>query len=95
MSLVDFAILAVIAAIAGMIGQALAGYDLGGCLISAVVGYIGSLIGYWIAAQFHLPLFFEINVGGHVFPFVWAIIGSLIFALIVGWLRRPQRPIAL
>ena len=43
MTIVDFIILALIAAIAGAIGQSLAGYYLGGCVVSAVVGYIGAL----------------------------------------------------
>ena len=90
MGIIDFVVLAIIAAIAGAIGQALAGYSLGGCLISAVVGYIGALIGYWLAGQLGLPELLVINVGGQPFPVVWAIIGSLIFTLIVGLLTRRR-----
>lgn len=90
MGIVDFIVLAVIAAIAGAIGQALAGYSLGGCLISAVVGYIGALIGFWLARQFGLPELLVIQVGDQPFPVVWAIIGSLIFTLIVGLLTRRR-----
>ena len=90
MGIIDFVVLAIIAAIAGAIGQALAGYSLGGCLISAVVGYIGALIGYWLAGQLGLPELFVIEVGGQPFPVVWAIIGSLIFTLIVGLLTRRR-----
>lgn len=90
MGIVDFIVLAVIAAIAGAIGQALAGYSLGGCLISAVVGYIGAFIGLWLARQFGLPELLVIQVGDQPFPVVWAIIGSLIFTLIVGLLTRRR-----
>ena len=38
MTLVEFVILLIIAAIAGSLGQALAGYSLGGCLVSIVIG---------------------------------------------------------
>lgn len=93
MSLIDFIVLAVIAAIAGAIGQALAGYSLGGCLVSAVVGYIGALIGLWLARQFDLPELLVIQVGDQPFPVIWSIIGSLVFALIVGLITRGRRTV--
>ena len=51
MSIVGFVILVIIAAIAGSIGQALAGYSVGGCLLSAVVGIIGAFLGQWLATS--------------------------------------------
>ncbi len=68
MTLFGFLILLLIAAICGGIGQSLAGYDLGGCLVSIVVGFIGAYIGLWIAAKFGLPEFFTISVDGKPFP---------------------------
>ncbi|HEX8356540.1 MAG TPA: hypothetical protein VF610_03980 [Segetibacter sp.] len=88
MTLIGFLVLLLIAAICGSIGQALAGYDLGGCLVSIVVGFIGAYLGLWIAGKFDLPRIFEISIEGKPFPVVWAIIGSAIFALIVALLRR-------
>jgi len=88
--IIDFVVLAIIAAIAGAIGQALAGYSLGGCLISAVVGYIGALIGFWLSRQLGLPELLVIEVGGQPFPVVWSIIGSLVFTLIIGLLTRRR-----
>jgi uncharacterized membrane protein YeaQ/YmgE (transglycosylase-associated protein family) len=90
MALVDFIILAVIAAIAGAIGQALAGYSLGGCLISAVVGYIGAFIGFWLSRQLGLPEPFLITVGDQPFPVLWSIIGSMLFALVLGLISRRR-----
>lgn len=90
MSLISLLVLLVIAAICGALGQALAGYSLGGCLISIVVGFVGAFLGVWIARQFNLPTIFEITVDGQRFPVVWSIIGSAIFALIVGLLTRPR-----
>lgn len=80
--------LLIIAAIAGSIGQALAGYDLGGCLVSIIVGFIGAYIGMWLAGRFGLPELFTINIEGKPFPVVWAVIGSFLFTLVVGLLRR-------
>ncbi len=88
MTIIGFLVLLLIAAICGGIGQSLAGYDLGGCLVSIVVGFIGAYIGMWLAGKFGLPEFFAINIEGKAFPIVWAIIGSALFTLIVALIRR-------
>jgi uncharacterized membrane protein YeaQ/YmgE (transglycosylase-associated protein family) len=88
MTLLGFIVLLIIAAIAGALGQALSGYSLGGFLVSIVVGLIGALLGWWLAGALGLPELFVINVDGQPFPVVWAIIGSALFALIVGPLSR-------
>src|SRR6187402_2703130 len=87
-TLIGFLVLLAIAAICGAIGQSLAGYDLGGCLISIIVGFIGAWLGMWIAGKMGLPEFFTINIEGKPFPIVWAIIGSAIFTLIMALLRK-------
>ena len=88
MTLIGFLVLLAIAAICGTIGQSLAGYDLGGCLVSIVVGFIGAWIGLWVAAKMGLPELFTINIEGKPFPIVWAIIGSALFTLIMALIRR-------
>ncbi|HEY5393653.1 MAG: GlsB/YeaQ/YmgE family stress response membrane protein [Ginsengibacter sp.] len=88
MTLIGFLILLLIAAICGGIGQSLAGYDVGGCLVSIVVGFIGAYIGLWLAAKLGLPDFFTVNIEGKPFPIIWAIIGSAIFTFIIALLRR-------
>ena len=88
MTLIGFLVLLVIAAICGSIGQSLAGYDLGGCLVSIAVGFIGAYLGIWLAGKFGLPEFFAINIEGKSFPILWAIIGSAIFTLIMALIRR-------
>lgn len=90
MSLIEILILLVIAAVCGSIGQALAGYSLGGCLISIVVGFVGAWLGSWLAGQLGLPPIFNITVGGETFPVVWAIIGSALLALLVGLITRRR-----
>lgn len=91
MTLIGFLLLLVIAAVAGAIGQALAGYSLGGLIGSIVAGFVGAYIGTWIAAQFNLPDFFSVAVDGRDFPLFWAIIGSALLAAIVGWASRRRR----
>lgn len=88
MTLFGFLVLLLIAAICGSIGQSLAGYDLGGCFVSMIVGFIGAYIGIWIAGYFGLPEIFVIVIQGKHFPIVWAVIGSALFTLIMALLRR-------
>lgn len=88
MTLIGFLVLLLIAAICGGIGQSLAGYNLGGCLVSIVVGFIGAYIGIWLAGKMGLPRLFEISIEGKPFPVFWAVIGAAIFTLIMGLLRR-------
>lgn len=90
MGLIEFLILLLIAGICGSIGQAIAGYTRGGCLVSIVVGFIGALLGSWIAVQLGLPEYFNVNVGGSNFPILWSIIGSVVFVAIVGLLTGSK-----
>jgi uncharacterized membrane protein YeaQ/YmgE (transglycosylase-associated protein family) len=90
MSLLGILILVVVAAIAGALGQAIAGYSHGGFLISIVVGLIGAVLGWWLAGVLGLPELFMINIDGQPFPLVWAIVGSALFALLAGLITRRR-----
>lgn len=89
MSLLSFLLLLLIAAVTGAIGQAFAGYDMGGCLVSSGVGFLGAMIGMWIAGALGLQTFLIVDVGGVDFPVVWSIIGSALLVALLGILRRP------
>lgn len=88
MTLIDFLILAAVAAICGLIGQALAGYSVGGCLVSAVIGFIGAFIGTWVARQLGLPEWFAVTVGAQSIPIIWSILGSALFVGVLSVIRR-------
>ena len=88
MTLTQFLVLLVIAAICGSVGQALAGYDLGGCLVSIVVGFIGAYIGMWLAGKLGLPELLAIKIGGKVFPIIWSVVGSAVLTFIVVLIRK-------
>ncbi len=90
MTLVQFLVLLVVAAICGAIGQSLAGYSLGGCLVSAVVGFVGAFLGMWLARQLRLPEVLMVQVGGEAFPVLWSIVGSAILAVVVGLVTRRR-----
>lgn len=91
MDLLSFLLLLLIAALCGAAGQALVGYDLGGCLVSIVIGLIGAYVGTWLAGALGLPAFLVLEVGGQPFPIVWAVLGSALLALGFGLLRRASR----
>ncbi len=90
MTILDFVILLVIAAVCGAVGQALAGYSVGGCVTSILVGFVGAVIGTWIAGALGLPEIFAINVGGRAFPIVWSVIGSALFVALLALLTRGR-----
>lgn len=91
MTIIEILLLLLIAAICGSLGQVLVGYSTGGLLASIVVGVIGAYIGIWVAREFNLPVFYALNMGGRSFPIIWSIIGSAIFAAILGLINRATR----
>jgi len=92
MTIGEVLVLLLIAAVCGAVGQAIAGFDLGGCLVSIVVGFIGAYIGMWISRKLGWPEMLAIKVGTKTFPIIWAVIGSALFTLIVGLIRRAAGP---
>lgn len=89
MGFFEFLLLLIIAAICGGLGQSIAGYSMGGCLASIIIGFIGAFIGSWLATELNLATIWTIQVGSRVFPIVWAIIGAAIFSLMMGLISRP------
>lgn len=79
MTLVDFLVLLLIAGICGAIGQAITGYTRGGCLVAIAVGFIGALLGGYLARALGLPELFVIEG----FPIVWSIIGAALFVAVI------------
>ncbi len=89
----DFVILLVVAGICGAIGQAITGYSAGGILVSIALGFIGAVLGVWLARTMGLPEPFPVQIGEAVFPIVWSIAGSALFVAVISLLtRRPVYP---
>lgn len=83
MTLTTLIILFVIAGVCGAIGQSIVGYSHAGCLGSIAVGFVGALLGSWLATALHLPEIFTIRVGNQTFPVVWSIIGAALFVALI------------
>ena len=90
MTVVEFLVVLLVAGVIGALGQAIAGYSLGGCLMSIVVGFIGALVGVWLARTLGLPEFLDVRVGGVSFPMIWSIIGSALFVFVVAMIGRRR-----
>jgi uncharacterized membrane protein YeaQ/YmgE (transglycosylase-associated protein family) len=84
-------VLIIIAAICGAVGSALAGGARGGLVVSTAIGFIGALLGPWVALQFHLSEPFVLRVGDYAFPIVWSIVGSALFISLLHLLSRRRR----
>ena len=83
-------VLLLIAGICGAIGQGIAGYSRGGCLASIALGFIGALLGLWIARGLGLPELFTVQIGDLPFPIIWSIIGATLFVAVIAFLTRPR-----
>jgi len=90
MTLLDVILLLIVAGVCGALGQAITGYSRGGCLVSIALGFVGALLGMWLARLMHLPELFSVQIGTASFPIVWSIIGSALFVAVISLLsRRP------
>lgn len=90
MQLLDLLILLLVAGICGSLGQAIAGYSRGGCLVSIALGFVGALLGMWLARLMGLPELFPVRIGTTNFPIIWSIIGSALFVAILTLLTRRR-----
>lgn len=89
-SVLELVLLLVIAGICGSLAQSIAGYSHGGCLASIALGFIGALLGTWLARAAGLPDLFTIRVGDHTFPIIWSIIGAALFSALLSLATRPR-----
>ncbi|MEK6282120.1 MAG: GlsB/YeaQ/YmgE family stress response membrane protein [Acidobacteriota bacterium] len=90
MTLIDVIVLLLIAGVCGALGQAITGFSRGGCLVSIALGFVGAVLGMWLARQLGLPELFAIQIGTTSFPIIWSIIGSALFVAIIALLTRSR-----
>ena len=90
MTILDLIVLLIIAGLCGALGQAISGFSRGGCLVSIAIGFIGALLGMWLARQLGLPELFAIQIGTTSFPIIWSIIGSALFVALITLITRSR-----
>jgi uncharacterized membrane protein YeaQ/YmgE (transglycosylase-associated protein family) len=90
MSLTGLLLLIVIAAVCGAIGKALAGSSRGGLIVSTALGFIGALLGPWLAQLLKLPEPFVVTIDRHPFPILWSIIGAALFVALIHLFSRRR-----
>jgi uncharacterized membrane protein YeaQ/YmgE (transglycosylase-associated protein family) len=92
MTILDFLLLLLIAGICGGIAQAIVGFSRGGCLVAIALGFIGALLGMFLARTLGLPELLPITLGDVTFPVIWSMVGAALFAAVISLLtrRRPQ-----
>lgn len=94
MNAVEFLLLLIVAGVCGSVAQSIVGYSRGGCLVSIVLGFVGALLGTWIARQVQLPELLNVQFGDQPFPVIWSIIGAALFVAMLSLIsgRRGSPP---
>lgn len=90
MTFIDLLVLLLVAGICGSLGQAITGYSRGGCMVSIALGFVGAVVGVWLARALNLPELFAVQIGTTNFPIVWSIIGSALFVAVITLLTRRR-----
>ena len=90
MTTLDLIVLLIVAGVCGALGQAITGFSRGGCLVSIALGFVGAVLGVWIARRLGLPELFNLQIGTTTFPIVWSIIGSALFVALIALLTRRR-----
>ncbi len=91
MTIVELLVLLLIAGICGAAGKAIVGWFPGGFLASIGVGFVGALVGTWLARLAGLPELFAVQIGGTTFPIIWSIFGSALFVLAIVLISGRRR----
>jgi uncharacterized membrane protein YeaQ/YmgE (transglycosylase-associated protein family) len=90
MTILDLILLLLVAGICGSLGQAISGYSRGGCLVSIALGFVGAILGLWLARKMGLSELFAVQIGNTSFPIIWSIIGSALFVAVITLLTRRR-----
>jgi uncharacterized membrane protein YeaQ/YmgE (transglycosylase-associated protein family) len=93
-TLVGIVVYLIIAGICGAIGSAIAGGTRGGILVSIALGFVGAVLGSFIADRMRLPEPFSFTVDAHPFPIVWSIIGAAVFVALLHLVSGRRRAYA-
>jgi uncharacterized membrane protein YeaQ/YmgE (transglycosylase-associated protein family) len=82
-TLTGLLVLLIIAGVCGALGRAMGGGTGGGFLVSVALGFVGALLGTFVAHAMHLPELLVVAVDRHPFPILWSIIGAALFVALL------------
>lgn len=88
LTLTGLLVLLIIAAICGAIGRAMGGGARGGIAMSIAIGFVGALLGMFIADALDLPELLAVSVDGRPFPVLWSIIGGALLVAVANAASR-------
>jgi uncharacterized membrane protein YeaQ/YmgE (transglycosylase-associated protein family) len=90
MTLLGLLLLLIVGAICGAIAEALVGWSPGGFLASAGLGFLGALLGTWLARVLALPSLFAIRIETATIEPVWAVLGAVVLLALMSAVRRRR-----
>ena len=90
MTIIGFLLLLVVGAICGLLAEMIVGYSPGGFLASAVVGFLGAVIGTWVARGAGLPSLLAVTIEGKSIEVAWAVLGAIILLAVLSLVRRRR-----
>ena len=88
MTIVDILLLILVGGICGAIAEMIVGFSPGGFLASVAIGFVGALVGTWLARQLALPSVFAVTIAGYTIEILWAILGAIVLLLVLSLFRR-------
>jgi len=91
MTLLGLLMLLVVGAVCGALAELILGWSAGGFFASAGVGFLGALLGGWLARQIGLPAVLAVRIDTVTIDFVWAVLGAVILLALLGLVRRRYR----
>lgn len=91
MTLVGVLLLILVGAVCGAIAQMIVGFSVGGLLASIVVGFLGALLGTWLAQTIHLPSLLAVRIEGYTLDILWSILGAILLLLVLVGAARRRR----
>lgn len=81
-------LLILIGAVCGALAQLVVGFRAGGFVASVVVGFLGALLGTWIARAIGLPSFLAVRIETYTIDILWAVLGAILLLLLLTLGRR-------
>ncbi len=88
MTIIGLLLLLLVGAICGAVAEAIVGWSPGGFLASAGVGFLGALLGTWLARALGLPSILAVRIETVTIEIVWAVLGAVLLLLVVSMVRR-------